>query len=187
MLHGRAKIETATAKIKEHELTLDMFAAVNAVALISILLYWNALSTFPSLPLFPLSHFLLEGKKHKIRFLQPVCVCVCVSIENERKGNNRQWELQTEGKSDFGPEQKSMIYINLAHHSQSWRQFESDHHSLLRSAGVFQAGNGFRKFTLLSGFSFIPRWQWMDYDVEWVLQSVATCTAKGKKIAQQIH
>lgn len=39
MLHGRAKIETATAKIKEHELTLDMFAAVNAVALISILLY----------------------------------------------------------------------------------------------------------------------------------------------------
>lgn len=47
-----------------------------------------------------------------------------------------------------------MIYINLAHHCQSWRQFESGHHSLSRSAGVFQAGNGLRKFTLLSGFSY---------------------------------
>lgn len=46
-----------------------------------------------------------------------------------------------------------MIYIN------SWPSVlaaQSAHHSLSNSAGVLQTGNGFRKFTLLLGFSFFP-------------------------------
>lgn len=81
-----------------------------------------------------------------------------------------------------------MIYINLAHRRQSWRQFESDHHSLFRSAGVLQTGNGFRKFTLLSGFSFF----FSPDGNEWIMMRMgfAECSSlysQGKKNAQEIH
>lgn len=104
----------------------------------------------PSTPPSSLSHFFLEGKKHKIRFFWNLCVSV--EKKQEKGEATDSWELWEEKWP--GPYRKSMIYINPAHRRQSWRPFESDHHSLCRSAGVLQTGNGFRKFTLLSGFSF---------------------------------
>lgn len=76
---------------------LILFSAVNAVPLILISLYWNTKS---SLPLFSLSHFLLEGKKHKIRFLEPVCV----SVEKKDKNwGNRQLRASDWEEKWLGP------------------------------------------------------------------------------------
>lgn len=93
----RTCISTQQPRLLSMSCLLILFAALNAVPLISSLLYWNtkpSLSIFPPPPPLSLSHFLLEGKKHKIRFLEPVCVCMCVFLsvkkKKKRQGNNRQ-------------------------------------------------------------------------------------------------
>lgn len=84
MLHGQAQLIyylhiDATAKIKEHELSLDIVCCCVCVPLISAV-FIEVLSPLFSPP-FPLTipiSFPLEGKKNKIRILE----IVSVSVEN---------------------------------------------------------------------------------------------------------
>lgn len=90
----RSCISALQPRLRSMSCHLILFAAVNAVPLISTLLYWNtkpSLTTLPppSPPLFPLSHFLLKGKKHKIRFFGNLCVCRKTGEKEARES----WEL----------------------------------------------------------------------------------------------
>lgn len=68
-----------------------------------------------------------------------------------------------------------MIYINLAHHRQSWRQFEFDHHSSFLDL----LGSSRQEMDLES--SLCSQVSLLSPDgSEWVLPSVTTCSAKGK-------
>lgn len=92
----RSCISALQPRLRSMSCHLILFAAVNAVPLISTLLYWNTKPSLTTLPhpspspsLFPLSHFLLKGKKHKIRFF----LGTCVSVEKREKRKRESWEL----------------------------------------------------------------------------------------------
>lgn len=73
-----------------------------------------------------------------------------------------------------------MIYINLAQHCQPWRQFETDHHSLSRSAGGSADRKWVEEVYFALRFLFYPQMAMNGLRCEWALQSVATFSADGK-------
>lgn len=90
MLHGQAKLDICISmqqpRLRSMSCHLILFAAVNAVSLISTLFIEILSPLFQPSPLPPFPSpipisFPLEGKKNKIRILE----LVCVSVENERK------------------------------------------------------------------------------------------------------
>lgn len=178
MLHDQVKIEAAYWRNSQYWLawvvTWYVCCCKCCAPYLHFLMYWNAKPSFSTLPSLPgsLSHFFLEGKKQKISFLGTM---------SEKKGKQNKGEsFKAKGKVTWAFKGNQCFTLTRLI-SVSPGGSLSLTIPLSRSAGVFQTGNGLRKFTLLSGYSFIPRWQWMDYDVEWVLQSVATCPRKSIK------